>query len=153
MLRFTTRRSLLLFKESFLPAQHKKRFFVSKVEQLWPTKVVLRSDGKEVMVSFNNGKCFSYPAELLRVESPAARPQLQLSVRPKPVAGRRYVGILQIKKVGNYAIQIVFDDLHDKGIYSWPFLYQLGVEKYHRIRCYLISMKEHGFKRDPKRKD
>ena len=31
--------------------------------------------------------------------------------------------------VGNYAVRLTFDDLHDTGIYSWDYLYRLGQEQ------------------------
>ena len=30
--------------------------------------------------------------------------------------------LVNIEKVGNYAIRIIFDDGHDTGIYSWSYL-------------------------------
>lgn len=68
----------------------------------------------------------------------------------QPIAGRRFVGILGVEKVGNYAIRIMFDDLHSSGIYSWPFLHALGVNKYQRIKAYIRHLREHGLNRDPR---
>ncbi len=31
-----------------------------------------------------------------------------------------------VEPVGNYAIRIKFDDLHDTGIFTWRYLYGLG---------------------------
>ena len=35
---------------------------------------------------------------------------------------KKNVCIVNIEKVGNYAIRIIFDDGHDTGIYSWSYL-------------------------------
>jgi DUF971 family protein len=43
------------------------------------------------------------------------------------VIGKERVNIDRIDPVGNYAVRLVFDDGHDSGIYSWGFLYDLGV--------------------------
>lgn len=32
-----------------------------------------------------------------------------------------------IRPVGSYGIQLVFNDGHDRGIYPWPYLYKLGI--------------------------
>jgi len=29
--------------------------------------------------------------------------------------------------VGQYAVKLVFDDGHDSGLYTWPYLRELGV--------------------------
>ena len=67
------------------------------------------------------------------------------------VAERAYVGILDLEPVGNYAVRIKFDDLHDTGIFSWDYLYRLGVEHDRRWRDYLAALKKQGLSREPKR--
>ena len=39
------------------------------------------------------------------------------------------VAIIGIEPVGNYAVRLTFDDLHDTGIYSWDYLHELGREQ------------------------
>ena len=77
---------------------------------------------------FDDGARFTLPAELLRVESPSAEVQGHGPGQKTIVAGRRHVGIMDLEPVGNYAVRIKFDDLHDTGIYSWHYLYELGRE-------------------------
>ena len=70
----------------------------------------------------------------------------------KLVGNRKHVGIYDIEAVGNYAIRIKFDDLHEAGIYSWEYLYSLGKNKYHNMRTYVKDLKENGLTRfDTKR--
>ena len=59
------------------------------------------------------------------------------------------VAITDIKPVGNYALQLVFDDGHDTGLYSWPFLYQLCVQQEQRWLDYLDRLAVAGASRDP----
>ncbi len=66
-------------------------------------------------------------------------------------AERAHVGILDLEPVGNYAVRIKFDDLHDTGIYSWDYFYQLGVEYDRRWRDYLAALAQRGLSREPKR--
>jgi DUF971 family protein len=46
----------------------------------------------------------------------------------------------------------VFDDLHDTGIFSWTYLYELGVEQEKRWAAYLAALGLAGLTRDPPRK-
>ena len=57
-----------------------------------------------------------------------------------------------LEPVGHYAVRIVFDDLHDTGIYSWSYLYQLGVEQEKRWRDYVAALAAAGLAREPKRR-
>jgi hypothetical protein len=56
------------------------------------------------------------------------------------VAGRAHVGIIGLEPVGNYAVRITFDDLHDTGVYCWAYLHQLGVQHEKRWRAYLDGL-------------
>lgn len=104
---------------------------------------------KRLEVDFEDGASFSYPAEYLRVESPSAEVQGHGPDQKKTVAGRRHVGILSIEPVGNYAVKIAFDDLHDTGIYSWDYLHQLGREQAEIWSAYLAALDRQGLSRDP----
>ena len=117
----------------------------------WPLEVRLKRAEKRLEVEFDNGVRFSYPAELLRVESPSAEVQGHGPSQKQLVTGRAHVGILELEPVGNYAIRIKFDDLHDTGIYSWNYLYQLGVEQERRWRDYLAALAAKGLSREPSR--
>lgn len=102
-------------------------------------------------VEFNTGEAFRYPAELLRVESPAADAHRSVGlITPKIIHGRRHVGIMDVQPVGRYAVRIQFDDLHSAGIYTYPFLHELGVKKFARMRSYIKALKRAGLSRDPK---
>lgn len=45
----------------------------------------------------------------------------------------------------------MFDDLHETGIYSWDYLYYLGMNKYSLMKHYLKKLKEKGKSRDPRK--
>ena len=114
-----------------------------------PTEIRLNSKEKLLEVDFEDGKSFSLTAELLRVESPSADVQGHGPGQKKIVSGRRHVGIVDVVPVGNYAIQINFDDLHDTGIFSWDTLYDYGVRQDELWLEYLKSLEEKGLSRDP----
>jgi len=118
--------------------------------QHWPTEIRLKKAEKRLEIDFDDGARFSYPAEFLRVESPSAEVQGHGPSQKQIVAGRQHVGILEIEPVGNYAIRIKFDDLHDTGIYSWEYLYGLGRDEETLWRQYLAELEKRGLSRDPK---
>jgi len=62
------------------------------------------------------------------------------------------VGILGLEPVGNYAIRIKFDDLHDTGIFSWAYLYELGRKQDELWANYLKALAERGLSREPERR-
>lgn len=115
----------------------------------WPTRIRLRKAEKILDVAYDDGQSFALPAELLRVESPSAEVQGHNPTDKVVVPGRRHVGIMRLEPVGNYAIRIVFDDLHDTGIFSWQYLYHLGRNRDEIWSTYLRALEESGLSRDP----
>jgi DUF971 family protein len=117
----------------------------------WPVELRLKQAERRLEISFDDSSRFSLPAEYLRVESPSAEVQGHGPGQKTVVAGRAHVGIMNLEPVGNYAVRIVFDDLHDTGIYSWSYLYELGVEQERRWRDYLAALAAQGLSREPAR--
>lgn len=117
--------------------------------KIWPVEIKHIQAEKRLEVRFDDGVTFSYTAEYLRVESPSAEVQGHAPSQKQLVAGRRHVGIMKMEPVGNYAIRILFDDLHDTGIYSWQYLYTMGVEYEANWAGYLKALEEKGLSRDP----
>jgi len=117
----------------------------------WPVELRLKKAEKLLEVVFDDGSRFSLPAEYLRVESPSAEVQGHGPGQKTLVAGRAHVGIIGLEAVGNYAVRITFDDLHNTGIYSWAYLYQLSVEREKRWRAYLDGLAANGLGREPAR--
>jgi DUF971 family protein len=117
----------------------------------WPTEIRLKQAERILEVDFDNGVTFRFPAEFLRVESPSAEVQGHSAAQKQVVAGRARVGILELEPVGNYAVRIKFDDLHDTGIYSWSYLYELGERQDELWQAYLAALAERGLSREPSR--
>jgi DUF971 family protein len=117
----------------------------------WPVELRLKRAEKRLDIGFDDGRQFSLPAEYLRVESPSAEVQGHGPGEKTIIAGRAHVGIIELEPVGNYAVRIKFDDLHDTGIFSWDYLYQLGVEYDKRWQAYLVALANRGLSREPKR--
>jgi DUF971 family protein len=117
----------------------------------WPVELRLKQAEKLLEISFDDGSRFRLPAEYLRVESPSAEVQGHSPGQRNLVPGRAHVGIIALEPVGNYAVRIIFDDLHDTGIYSWTYLLQLGVEHDSRWRAYVEALVANGLSREPPR--
>lgn len=116
----------------------------------WPVEIRHRQAEKALEIEFDDGKTFIYPAELLRVESPSAEVQGHGPSQKSIVPGRRHVGIMSVEPVGHYAIRIQFDDMHDTGIFTWRYLYDLGADKDRIWQEYLDALASHGLSRDPR---
>ncbi|MCX8006129.1 MAG: gamma-butyrobetaine hydroxylase-like domain-containing protein, partial [Burkholderiaceae bacterium] len=63
--------------------------------------------------------------------------------------GKRDVTIERLEPVGQYAVQPFFSDGHSSGIYSWAYLYELGVNQQALWEDYLRRLEEVGASRDP----
>lgn len=114
-----------------------------------PVEIRLKREEKALEIDFDDGASFRLPAELLRVESPSAEVQGHGPDTKTVVAGRRHVGILGVEPVGTYAIRIRFDDLHDTGLYTWDWLYNLGENRERIWQDYLRALAAKGLSRDP----
>jgi DUF971 family protein len=106
----------------------------------WPTEIRLKDKGHALAVAFDGGDAFELAAEYLRVMSPSAEVQGHSAAERKTIGGKQNVAILQVEPVGNYAVRLVFDDMHSTGIYSWRYLYELGSEHKGRWGAYLAEL-------------
>ncbi len=91
-----------------------------------PKKLTVRKDKRSLEIQFFDGEVFEYPAEALRVMSPSAEVKGHTPDQRVTVSGKRNVEIMKMEPVGNYAVRITFDDMHDTGIYSWALFRELG---------------------------
>ena len=115
----------------------------------WPTELRLYKDRKTLAVTFDDGESFELRAEYLRVRSPSAEVQGHSPAERRIVAGKSDVQILELHPVGNYAVRLVFDDLHSTGIFSWDYLSELGRNREKYWREYLDELKEKKLSRAP----
>jgi DUF971 family protein len=117
-----------------------------------PTEIRLNRAEQVLHVAFDSGERYALPAEYLRVESPSAEVQGHGPGQRVIVPARRHVGIMKVEPVGNYAVRLVFDDLHDTGIYSWDYLHELGRDHAERWAAYEQALAAKGLSRDPPRR-
>jgi DUF971 family protein len=96
-----------------------------------PTQITLKKGDRLLEVAFDDGQVWRLPFEYLRTHSPSAEVQghggpMQL------VLGKENVRVERVEPVGQYAVRLVFDDGHDSGLFTWKYLYELGLEQPHR---------------------
>jgi DUF971 family protein len=113
----------------------------------WPTELRLGKDKKSLSVAFDNGLRCDLPAEYLRVKSPSAEVQGHSPDERKTVPGKRNVMILEVIPIGNYAVRLVFDDMHSTGIFSWDYLAELGRNQDKYWQDYLDELAGKGLSR------
>ena len=114
-----------------------------------PTEINLHQSSRMMDISFDDGRSFSLPCEYLRVFSPSAEVRGHGPGQEVLQAGKREVNVRAIDPVGMYAVKLVFTDGHDTGIYSWEFLYDLGLKQVANWKAYLARMQAAGKSRDP----
>ena len=100
-------------------------------------------------LSFADGTSFRLPYEYLRVYSPSAEVRGHGPGQETLQVGKREVTIVDVEAVGHYAIRPKFSDGHDTGIYSWDYLYELGIRQDAMWQQYLARMASAGASRDP----
>jgi DUF971 family protein len=115
----------------------------------WPKELRLRKDRKTLTVVFDDGETFDLPAEYLRVCSPSAEVQGHSPSERRTVGGKQNVEILEVHPVGNYAVRLVFDDMHSTGIFSWDYLFELGRNREDNWRRYLDDLAVKNLSRAP----
>jgi len=118
--------------------------------QFTPVEINYLRDERILEIVWDDCASTRLSAELLRVESPSAEVQGHHPSEKKIIAGRRHVGIMDIVPVGNYAVRISFDDLHDSGLYSWHYLRELHDTQDRLWADYLAALSARGLSRDPR---
>ena len=112
-----------------------------------PAEINFHQQSKILEISFEDGKSFKLPCEYLRVYSPSAEVRGHGPGQEVLQIGKKDVNIKEIKPIGNYAVQLHFDDDHNTGIYSWETLYTLGDNQEKLWQEYLDRMEKAGKKR------
>jgi DUF971 family protein len=113
-----------------------------------PTDITLHARSRVLEVAFSDGRTFRLPFEFLRVYSPSAEVKGHGPGQETLQVGKRDVTITQLEPVGYYAVQPVFSDGHASGIYSWAYLYELGVDQERLWTDYLARLQAAGGSRD-----
>ena len=113
-----------------------------------PTEIKLHQKSRVLEIAFEDGKLYTLPFEFLRVYSPSAEVRGHGPGQEVLQVGKKDVEITQVEPVGSYAVQLVFSDGHDSGLYSWGYLYNLGVNQDSMWAHYLERVQQAGASRE-----
>ncbi|MBN8532603.1 MAG: DUF971 domain-containing protein [Rhizobiales bacterium] len=119
-------------------------------QSVWPSELRVSADRRALSIAFDDGFAGSISAELLRVRSPSAEVQGHSPSERKTVPGKRNVMIIGVEPVGNYAVRLKFDDMHDSGIYGWTLLHRFATDQAQMMAEYEAELAAKGMSRDPK---
>ncbi|MFT6957053.1 MAG: DUF971 family protein [Halieaceae bacterium] len=114
-----------------------------------PSAVNLHARSRQLELAYGDDEKYSLSCEYLRVYSPSAEVRGHGAGQEVLQVGKAGVSISAIKPVGHYALQLVFDDGHDTGLYSWDYLYELCEQQDARWQGYLSRLDKAGKSRDP----
>ncbi len=113
-----------------------------------PINITLHSASRVFEIEFDDGRSFKLPFEFMRVHSPSAEVRGHGPDQATLQTGKRNVTIKEVQPIGHYALQPLFSDGHSSGIFSWEYLYELGVNHGRLWDEYLMQLEAAGGSRD-----
>ncbi|MAZ25359.1 MAG: DUF971 domain-containing protein [SAR92 clade bacterium] len=114
-----------------------------------PEKIIVSKAKDKLTLVYKMRDRISLSAEYLRVYSPSAEVRGHHPSDHVLQYGKKNVRIINVKKVGLYAIQLVFDDGHDSGIYSWDYIFSLKKNYEAYWKNYLLLLAKESQSRLP----
>jgi len=112
------------------------------------TRINYARSRRVLELEFADGNSGELSAEFLRVHSPSAEVRGHGPGQETLQTGKRDVQVSAINPVGHYAIQLVFDDGHDSGLFSWDYLRELCSKQVELWQSYLDQLAAAGASRD-----
>jgi DUF971 family protein len=97
-----------------------------KTAEPWPTELRLTEDGRLLTITYDSGEVFALSARSLRLATPSAEAKRLSPAEREAQIGERPVRIVELERVGNYAVRPTFDDGHSTGIFTCAYLARLG---------------------------
>ena len=113
-----------------------------------PQALTVHAQSRVLEISFSDGASFRIPFELMRIYSPSAEVQGHGAGQEILQTGKRLVDLTGLEPVGNYAVQPMFSDGHNTGIFSWDYLYFLGAQEQELWQQYSSRLQAAGVDRD-----
>lgn len=104
------------------------------MSEIVPTNITAKRESAVLVIEWSNGENCSYPFELLRNACPCAqcrgghenmKPEPDEEVFLIPLMDAKASRMKSLEGVGNYALNIEWEDGHKYGIYNWYFLRSL----------------------------
>ena len=123
------------------------------MEKHYPTNIDLRKKSRRLILTFDTEEIFDFSAEFLRVYSPSADVKGHSPGQAVLQVGKEDATIEDVEPIGNYAVRLVFGDGHDTGLYTWDYLYEMGVQKKEYWGNYIEALQLAGHVRVSKNED
>ena len=123
------------------------------MEKHYPTNIELRKKSRRLIVTFDTEEIFDFSAEFLRVYSPSADVKGHSPGQAVLQVGKEDATIEDVEPIGHYAVRLVFGDGHDTGLYTWDYLYEMGVQKKEYWGNYIEALQLAGHVRVSKNED
>ena len=120
---------------------------MSMAEPGAPAEIKVKRKSRLLEVHFRDGEVFRLPFEYLRVYSPSAEVRGHGGGEGKLELAKEGVQDTAVDPVGKYAVRLHFVDGHNTGLYSWIYLYELGVEYEEKWAHYLARCEKLGYER------
>lgn len=100
-----------------------------------------------ILITFEDGLTANLTSEYLRCFSPSAEVRGHGPGHEILQKDKENISIDKIEPIGNYAVQLFFDDGHSTGLYSWSYLYDLSKNYKKNWHSYLAKLKKSGYVR------
>ena len=91
-----------------------------------PEKLVLHEATRQLELSFSDGVHAHLSVQALRVACRCAGCESQRRAGHPPMAPEG-IALAQLNPMGEFGLQLVFNDGHDRGIYPWAYLHELSI--------------------------
>ncbi|RLA46782.1 MAG: 1-(5-phosphoribosyl)-5-((5-phosphoribosylamino)methylideneamino)imidazole-4-carboxamide isomerase [Gammaproteobacteria bacterium] len=117
-----------------------------------PEKIKLHTSDGSLELAYPDGSIVTFSGEFLRVHSPSAEVRGHGPGEEVLQHGKQNVKIRSLQPSGHYALLIEFDDGHNTGIYSWPYLQELHENRDQLWQAYLQKLTAASQSRDPEEK-
>lgn len=112
-----------------------------------PQQIKLHKRSRTLELVYGD-KSFELTAEFLRVHSPSAEVRGHGIGQEVLQTGKRLVALTNVEPSGNYALKLTFDDGHDSGLFTWPYLHDLAHNQTQYWDTYLGKLEAAGESRD-----
>ncbi len=112
-----------------------------------PKEIIYKKKANTLSIIFEDGLSVNLTSEYLRCFSPSAEVRGHGPGQEVLQKGKENVYIEKIEPVGNYAIQLFYNDGHNTGLYSWEHLYKLSKNYKKNWDGYLERLKKEGYTR------
>lgn len=102
--------------------------YTTTVEDAIPSEIALAKDHRSLLIDWGRGRRESASAAALR-DACRASHSVRLRIDGWAVPAPDDLTIVDVRPVGHYAVNLVFSDGHDRGIYPWRYLKEIAAKE------------------------